>query len=141
VWSTLVRSLAPRFLLHRSRIVSATGKVITSIAEGTPADVDTAVAAARKAFQDVWGLKTTGADRGHLMFKLAELMDKHAKTLAALESLDNGKTFAFSMADIAGATKTFRYYAGWADKNHGKVIEVRVKLFYLAQVISNERAR
>jgi aldehyde dehydrogenase (NAD+) len=75
------------------------------------------------------------------MFKLAELMDKHAKTLAALESLDNGKTFAFSMADIAGATKTFRYYAGWADKNHGKVIEVRVKLFYLAQVISNERAR
>ncbi|TFK83984.1 Aldedh-domain-containing protein, partial [Polyporus arcularius HHB13444] len=69
------------------------GKLITKIAEGTPKDLDVAVKAAQRAFDTVWGLHAKGADRSRLMNKLADLMEKNAETLSALEALDNGKTF------------------------------------------------
>ena len=59
------------------------------------------------------------------MYKLADLVEKHQDELAALEALDNGKPFGFAKAaDIALCIKTYRYYAGWADKIHGQVIPI-----------------
>ena len=53
-------------------------------------------------------------------------MARDLEQLAALESLDNGKPFAISKAvDVPASIETFRYYAGWADKIHGKTIPVR----------------
>lgn len=60
--------------------------------------------------------------RGQLIYKLAELIDKHKTHLAYLESLDNGKPFSDSLLDIGGAVGTLQYYAGFADKIHGKTI-------------------
>ncbi|KAI6032739.1 aldehyde dehydrogenase [Pisolithus orientalis] len=100
------------------------GKVITSVSEGTPKDVDLAVDAAERAFETTWGLNCPGNKRGHLLNKLASLMEEHTEELAALEALDNGK--AFNMArngDLALAIDCIRYYAGWSDKITGRVIE------------------
>lgn len=59
------------------------------------------------------------------MFKLANLIEKNVDELAALEALDNGKPFSVAKAaDLALVIKTIRYYAGWADKIHGKVIPI-----------------
>jgi aldehyde dehydrogenase (NAD+) len=65
------------------------------------------------------------SERGNLMFKLADLIEKHSEELAILESLDNGKPYSFSKnVDLALVIKTIRYYAGWADKIHGKTIPI-----------------
>ncbi|KAF7760325.1 hypothetical protein Agabi119p4_11001 [Agaricus bisporus var. burnettii] len=101
-----------------------TGKVITSVAAGTSKDVDIAVAAAEKAYKTSWGLKVPGSERGKLMAKLADLVEQHADELAALEALNGGKPFYMAkLGDIALVIKALRYYAGWADKIHGKTIE------------------
>jgi len=101
-----------------------TGKKITHIAEGTAKDVDLAVAAAQKAFDTVWGLNTPGFVRGKLLIRWAELIEEHIDELAAIECLDNGKIFPDAKGfDVTEAAATLRYYGGWADKNHGKVIE------------------
>ncbi|KDQ51391.1 hypothetical protein JAAARDRAFT_534135 [Jaapia argillacea MUCL 33604] len=100
------------------------GKVVTKIAEGTSKDVDTAVVAAQKAFDTTWGLETAGAERGKLLNKMADLMEAAADELAAIEALDNGKTFWWAKnVDVTASIACIRYYAGWADKNHGQVIE------------------
>ena len=66
-----------------------------------------------------------GFERGKLLIKLATLLERDVEILAAIEALDNGKTFSMAKAfDVAEAAATFRYYGGWADKQHGKVIEV-----------------
>ena len=98
--------------------------MVTSIAEGTATDVDHAVSAAKRAFETSWGLKVPGARRGELLNKLADLIEQHADELAALEALDNGKTFYLAKnVDLGMSVGTIRYYAGWADKIHGQVIE------------------
>jgi len=103
----------------------STGEKIGEVSEASPKDVDRAVEAAQKAFDTVWGLNTTGTERGKLMMKMAVLIEENLDEIAAVESLDNGKAFSiakgFDIAEVAGC---FRYYAGWADKIHGKVIEV-----------------
>ncbi|THU99012.1 aldehyde dehydrogenase [Dendrothele bispora CBS 962.96] len=100
------------------------GKVITKIAEATAKDVDIAVEAAQRAFDTTWGLNASGATRSRLMTKLWEFMERDQKILAALEALDNGKTFQWALdVDIAFSTDTIRYYSGWADKIHGQVME------------------
>ncbi len=103
----------------------ATGEVIAQVAAGTAADVDRAVKAARKALeQGPWG-RMDAADRGKLLFDLAELVEKNAEELAALESLNCGKTINDSRGDLQGVVNTLRYYAGWADKIEGRTIPVR----------------
>ena len=58
---------------------------------------------------------------GELLIKLADLLERDAVLLAYLETLDNGKPYVMSMmADVALSVKCYRYFAGWADKNHGK---------------------
>lgn len=100
------------------------GKVVGTVAEGTDKDVDRAVQAAKRAFHTSWGLKAPGALRGKLLSNLARLMEEHGDELAALETLDNGKTLSNSKnIDLAMAIATIQYYAGWADKLHGQVIE------------------
>lgn len=67
--------------------------------------------------------------RGRLLFKLADLIERDTDHLASLESLDNGKPFREAVFDVQGSVQSLRYYAGWADKIHGKVIPTDGKLF------------
>src|SRR5262249_39277180 len=62
---------------------------------------------------------------GRLLFKLADLVEAHATHLAALESLNAGKTINDSRGDLQGVVNTLRYYAGWADKIEGRTLPVR----------------
>src|SRR5207244_3713083 len=103
----------------------ATGEVIARVAEGNAADVDKAVKAARRALEHgPWGA-LDAAERGRLLFELADLVVKHADELAALESYNSGKTIGDSKGDMEGVVNTLRYYAGWADKIEGKTLPVR----------------
>ena len=115
------------------RVINPTdGKPITKIAEGTPKDLDVAVKAAQKAFDTVWGLHAPGSERSRRLAKLGDLMEQHAETLAALEALDNGKSFSWAKrADVSHSIQCIRYYAGWADKILGQTIETsEAKLTY-----------
>ena len=76
----------------------STGEVICQVAEGDKADVDLAVKAARKAFEDGPWSRTSGAERGRLLNKLADLIEQNKDELAALESLDNGKPIQDALA-------------------------------------------
>src|SRR3989475_5034285 len=109
----------------------STGEVITQVAEADAADVDKAVAAARAAFdKGAWRKKMSAAERGNLMNRLADLIEKHADELAELEALDNGKpAHVARAADLPLAIACHRYYAGWAGKNHGKTIPVSGNYF------------
>lgn len=109
-----------------STINPSTGEVICTVQEGDKADVDKAVKAARAAFSlgSKWRTMDASA-RGNLLYKLADLMERDRQYLASLESLDNGKPFqdAFNI-DLSLTIKCYRYYAGWADKTHGKTVPV-----------------
>src|SRR5437762_3309141 len=109
----------------------STGEVITQVAEADAPDVDKAVAAARGAFdKGAWRKKMSAADRGVLMNRLADLIEKRADELAQLEALDNGKpAHVARAADLPLTIACYRYYAGWADKNHGKTIPVSGNYF------------
>jgi aldehyde dehydrogenase (NAD+) len=103
----------------------ATGQVIAKVAEGDKADVDKAVAAARRAFDKGAWRKMSARERGKLLYRLAELIEDHKEELAALETLDNGKPISDSRnADLPLVIDCYRYYAGWADKIEGKTIPV-----------------
>lgn len=108
----------------------ATEEVIAQVAEGDAADVDLAVKAARKAFEEGPWSKMDARDRGILMNKLADLIEEEADELAALESLDNGKPIRDARAaDLVLTIDCLRYYAGYADKIHGQTIPVRGNYF------------
>jgi len=103
----------------------ATGEVIAKVAHATVKDVDVAVRVARKALETGPWSRMDAADRGRLMFKLADRIEQEAAELAALESLNSGKTITDSRGDVEGVVNTLRYYAGWADKIEGKTVPVR----------------
>ena len=101
------------------------GSTICRVAEGDKADVDLAVKAARTAFEDGPWARMNAADRGRLLNKLADAVESHKDELAALESLDNGKPIADSLAaDLPLTIQCYRYYAGWADKIYGQTLPV-----------------
>jgi len=103
----------------------ATGEEICQIAEADAADVEKAVKAARRAFEHGPWRKLPASERGRMLHRLADLIEKHADELAALESLDNGKPVSIAKAvDVAATVGCFRYFAGWSDKVHGKTIPV-----------------
>ncbi len=109
----------------------ATGDVIAKVAEADAADVNKAVKAARAAFEpgSKWR-KMSATKRGELMNRLADLIERNAEDLAKLESLDNGKPYAVAKAaDLPLTTMCYRYYAGWADKIHGKTIPINGPYF------------
>ena len=103
----------------------STGEVIARVAEGTAADVDRAVKAARRALDHGPWASMDSADRGRLLGKLADLAELHAAELALLESYNCGKTITDAKGDLEGVVNTLRYYAGWADKIEGRTIPVR----------------
>jgi len=103
----------------------ATGEPIAQVAAGTAADVDKAVKAARRALEKSPWKTMDAAERGNLMYKLAELVSENAEELALLESLNSGKTITDAQGDIGGVVNTLRYYAGWADKIEGRTVPVR----------------
>ncbi len=103
----------------------ATGEVIAKVAAAGAADVDRAVKAARRALESGPWAKMDAADRGRLLFKLSDLVEKNAEELAVLESLNCGKTIRDARGDMQGVVNTLRYYAGWADKIEGKTVPVR----------------
>jgi len=90
--------------------------VLAEVAEANQSDVDTAVAAARRAFDRTWG-RMPGRERSKYLFRIARLIQERARELAVLESLDNGKPIKESRdVDVPLAAAHFFYYAGWADK-------------------------
>src|ERR1700749_367056 len=123
-------------LINGRRVASATGatfrslnpateEVIATVAEGNEADVDRAVAAARRAFEGPWRTMRA-AERGHILLKWAELLKQHADEIVEIESLDGGKPISATLRqDFPAAVDTLTYYAGWADKISGDVISTR----------------
>jgi len=105
----------------------ATGKEIASVVDASAGDVDRAVAAARAAFEKGPWADMLPADRQALLWKLSDLVEKHADELAELESLNNGKTkFMASIIDIPGTRDYFRYMAGWATKIEGSTFQTSI---------------
>src|ERR1700742_276865 len=105
----------------------ATGETLAHIAEGDAEDIDRAVRAARRAFEDgPWG-RMTPSERGRLLWKIGDLTLEHADELAQLESLDNGKPVGVALAaDVPLAADLFHYMAGWATKIEGNSIDISV---------------
>jgi aldehyde dehydrogenase (NAD+) len=107
----------------------ATGETFADVAEGDKADVDKAVAAARKAFEGKWS-KMSARDRGRLLYKLSQLIEAHSGELAALETTDNGKPIKESTyIDLPGVVENFEYFAGWSTKIEGETIPVPGQMF------------
>ncbi|XP_075532198.1 aldehyde dehydrogenase, mitochondrial-like [Dermacentor variabilis] len=101
----------------------STGAKIADIQEGEKEDVDKAVKAARAAFARGSEWRTMDASkRGRLILRLADLMEENLDYIASLETLDNGKPFMSAVGDTMAAIATIRYFAGFADKVHGKTI-------------------
>src|SRR4030095_7979813 len=114
----------------------ATGMVITEVAEADRKDVDLAVRAARRAVDDGAWAKVRPAQRGRLLWKLADLIESHLEEFAELESLDNGKPVG--IARVAAVTLTvdmFRYMAGWATKLTGSTIPLSMPGEYLSYTL------
>jgi aldehyde dehydrogenase (NAD+) len=112
----------------------ATGKKLCDVAEGDKADIDKAVAAAKKAFKLGSSWRTMDASRrGYLINKLADLVERDADYLASLETLDNGKPLAEAQFDMTCAVNCLRYYAGWADKIHGQNIPADGNVFVVTR--------
>jgi aldehyde dehydrogenase (NAD+) len=103
----------------------ATGEVLTSVAEATPAEVERAVAAARQVFDDPgsrWR-KMSASERGRVLWRIADLLEKNIEELSEIETLDNGKPiFESRYVDMPMVIDVLRYYAGWATKIHGETV-------------------
>ncbi|MFI5564815.1 aldehyde dehydrogenase family protein [Amycolatopsis japonica] len=94
----------------------ATEEVLAEVGTASVSDVDTAVKAARKAYNTVWS-KMPGSERAKYLFRIARLIQERSRELAVLESLDNGKPIKESRdSDVPTAAAHFFYHAGWADK-------------------------
>ncbi len=94
-----------RLVLLRLRFwFTATGEVITTITDATAKDVDDAVQAAKKAFYTAWGTKVAASERGRLLNKLADLVERDADKLAAIEARDAGTVQKAFLASIAPLT-------------------------------------
>ncbi|AIJ20930.1 aldehyde dehydrogenase family protein [Amycolatopsis methanolica] len=94
----------------------ATEEVLAEVSTASAADIDTAVKAARKAFEKTWG-PMPGSERAKYLFRIARLIQERSRELAVLETLDNGKPIKESRdSDLPLVAAHFFYHAGWADK-------------------------
>ncbi|KAG5264148.1 hypothetical protein AALO_G00272680 [Alosa alosa] len=113
----------------------SSGEKICDVQEADQADVEKAVKAARAAFAlgSPWR-RMDASERGRLLGKLADLVERDSAYLATLESLDSGKPFLAALfVDLQGTIKTLRYYAGWADKIHGLTIPIDGEYFTMTR--------
>jgi acyl-CoA reductase-like NAD-dependent aldehyde dehydrogenase len=103
----------------------ATGRTIAEVAHAGVADVDRAVAAAREALEHGPWATLAAAERGRLIWALADAVDAHAEELAQVESLDQGKPVGLARhVDVAMTVAHLRYFAGWPTKIEGNVVPV-----------------
>jgi len=94
----------------------ATEEVLAEVAEAGPADVDAAVSAARRTFDETWG-PMPGRERAKYLYRIARIIQERSRELAVLEFIDNGKPIRESReVDLPLVAAHFFYYAGWADK-------------------------
>ena len=103
----------------------ATGAHVADVAEADAADVDAAVAAARRAFDSGPWPRMDAAARGRLLLQVAEKIRARGDELARMETLDNGKAIRETRAQVNASADYFEYYGGWADKLEGHVVPVR----------------
>ena len=105
----------------------AEATVISRVPDSGREDIDRAVTAARRAFESGPWRRMTPSERGKLLWRVGDLILKHADELAELESLDNGKPRAVArVADIPLSADMFHYMAGWATKIEGNTIPISV---------------
>ncbi|AYN27705.1 aldehyde dehydrogenase family protein [Buttiauxella sp. 3AFRM03] len=111
----------------------STQGLLTSIPLATTTDLDRAVAAARYQFDHGEWRRLKPLERERLMHRLADLIEANADELAEIESIDMGKSVSQARdVDIQGTIDTFRYFAGWASKLHGRTVEPSLPGNYLA---------
>jgi acyl-CoA reductase-like NAD-dependent aldehyde dehydrogenase len=114
----------------------ATGAVIANVPEADKADVDVALAVARRAFDERrWG-RVSPSERGRMLWRLADLIERDLEELAEIESIDNGKPYAVArIADLPLAADMFRYMGGWATKITGTTIPLSLPGEYLSYTV------
>jgi acyl-CoA reductase-like NAD-dependent aldehyde dehydrogenase len=101
------------------------GTTLAKVAAAGAADVDAAVKVARRAFGDPSWSKMDASERGRVLWRIADLLEKNAEELATIESLNNGKTLREALrGDLPPCVDMFRYYAGFTTKIHGETIPV-----------------
>ncbi|XP_058179411.1 benzaldehyde dehydrogenase, mitochondrial-like [Rhododendron vialii] len=123
-----------QLLINGQFVNSASGKtfptfdprtcdVIAHVAEGDAEDINRAVSAARKAFDEGPWPRMSAYERSRILLRFADLVEKHSDELAALETWDNGKPYEqAAKAELPLFVRLFHYYAGWADKIHGLTV-------------------
>src|SRR5512145_1215541 len=108
----------------------ATEEPISLVGRGDERDIEAAVAAARKAFDEGPWPRMSAAERGRIVWKLGDLIMQNLDEMARLESVNTGKTlFDSGKVEIPFAAEVFRYYAGWATKIHGETLGLRENAF------------
>ncbi|HEV8311045.1 MAG TPA: aldehyde dehydrogenase family protein [Methylomirabilota bacterium] len=108
----------------------ATEEESARVAKGDERDIDLAVQAARRAFDQGPWPRMTAAERGRLLWKLADLITANLDDMARLESINTGKTlFDSGKVELPFAAEVFRYYAGWPTKIHGETLNLREGAF------------
>lgn len=100
----------------------ADASVLTTVSEGERVDSEAAIAAARRAFDAGEWRRTTATERGRLLDRVADLLQRDRREIALMESLDTGKTIEEGGIDVDDVTDVFRYYAGLADKDAGRQV-------------------
>ncbi len=114
----------------------ATGEVMAHVPEAESEDVDRAVRAARRAFDDGPWSKMSASQRGRLVTKLADLLEENLEEFAEIESMDNGKPLAVARAaDVPLAVDLFRYMAGWSTKIMGSTFPISFPGEYLSYTL------
>jgi aldehyde dehydrogenase (NAD+) len=107
----------------------ATGETLCEVAEAQAEDVDKAVMAARRAFDDGRWSDLSPHKRARLLYKIASLIDEHRQELAQIETVDNGKPVGQATGEMVAVAETFRYYAGWANKVFGDTNPTAANMF------------
>src|SRR5262245_10873209 len=109
---------------RRAVLDPATSEVVAHVPDATPDDVDKAVAAERRAFDDSDWPRTPAVERGRILLRLAEIVRQRSAELAALETRNTGKPIVEAEFDVADVAACFEYYGGLATKIHGEVVPV-----------------
>ncbi len=110
---------------RKTLVNPATEEAICEVAESTPEDLDAAVTAARQTFESKAWQRMGGEKRARALWKLADLIERDAREIAHLETINQGKPiFESGRIDVPFVVSLFRYYAGWADKLGGETIPV-----------------
>jgi len=112
---------------HIEIVNPATEEVVSAIGVATSEDVDKAIDSARKAFNDSKWRHMLPVKKERLLLKLADAMEEQLETIAEILTLENGKLFSHAKGEVKGAINTFRYYAGWATKMEGQVVDISLK--------------